>query len=36
MLTVYDLTIAYFIGVIVVVTIVLMTIVIYKLYIALC
>lgn len=31
MLTVYDLTIAYFIGVIVVVTIVLMTIVIYKL-----
>ena len=31
MLTVHDLTIAYFIGVIVVVTIVLMTIVIYKL-----
>lgn len=31
MLTVYDLTIAYFIGVIVIVTIVLMTIVIYKL-----
>lgn len=31
MLTVYHLTIAYFIGVIVVVTIVLMTIVIYKL-----
>lgn len=31
MLTVYDLMIAYFIGVIVVVTIVLMTIVIYKL-----
>lgn len=31
MLTVYDLTIAYFIGVIVVVTTVLMTIVIYKL-----
>lgn len=31
MLTVYDLTIAHFIGVIVVVTIVLMTIVIYKL-----
>ena len=31
MLTVYDLTIAYFIGVIVVATIVLMTIVIYKL-----
>lgn len=31
MLTVYDLTIAYFIGVIVVVTIVLMTVVIYKL-----
>lgn len=31
MLTVYDLTIAYFIGVIVAVTIVLMTIVIYKL-----
>lgn len=31
MLTAYDLTIAYFIGVIVVMTIVLMTIVIYKL-----